>query len=371
MKILLLSTGGKIGGEETFTLNLAKELLNCGHEVEVAYGGDIQRQNLEKNGIKVCPVDITSRSVAGIIKAAKRIARYANDNRFDIIHAQAIGPALMGVMAKRLYKCRIPWIWHNHGITDFAYKYIVRHLNKLDLIIANSDYVKETLKGHGVKANKIKRIHNGISYNDFKASSEEKIANRKSLCKEINIPENDFLSIYVGRLSPEKGVEVFLEGFENFYTDNRDAQCILVGDGAQKQGLQAQINNYKSKNNIHFLGFRSDIRQLVSGCDALVLPSHIETFSLTTLQAFASGTVCIATDVGGTPEQILDKFSGILFPDKDAKALAEALQNLKNDKDYGLYLAENARRLSENYLNVERMTRDIIKVYNDLKEEKI
>lgn len=371
MKILLLSTGGKIGGEETFTLNLARELMTGGHNVEVAYGGEIQRQNLEKNGISVCPVDITSRSAFGIIKAAKKLAHYAADRHFDVVHAQAIGPALMGLMAKRLYKCRVPWIWHNHGITDFAYKHIVKHLNGLDLIIANSDYVKETLKGHGVKAEKIKRIHNGINYNDFKASEEEKITNRKSLCKEIGLRETDFLSIYVGRLSPEKGVEVFLEGFEKFFANNKNAQCILVGDGVQKNELLTQIDGYKSKNNIHLLGFRSDIRQLVSGCDALVLPSHIETFSLTTLQAFASGTVCVATDVGGTPEQILDKFSGILFPDNDVDALAGALQSLKDDREYSLYLADNARRLSENYLNAARMTADIVKVYNDLKKSKI
>lgn len=366
MRILLLSTGGKIGGEETFTRNLAISLKSAGHSVLVAPGGGVQQADLEKRGIEICPVNISSRSPLGLLKASKKIVTYIEHHNIDIVHAQAIGPAIMGVLAKRFYKCNTPWIWHNHGITDFAYKHIVKRLNKLDRIIANSDYVRECLKGHGVKPSVITRIHNGINYSDYFVSEEDRVGFRKRIHDEISVDDSARIIIYVGRLSPEKGVEVLLKSFEQYASTTTDTHCVLVGDGIEKSNLLAQIQSYKCKNQIHFLGFRSDIKELVSGSDVLVLPSHIETFSLTTLQAFASGTPCIGSDVGGTPEQILDKFSGRLFPDNDTTVLVECLHDILDNPDKAVYYSTNARSLSMNYLNSDRMTTDIINVYNTL-----
>ena len=370
MRILLLSTGGKIGGEETFTRNLALSLMKVGHYVEVAYGGDVQKEDLVSKGITVCPVNIQARKPLGLYKAARELTKYVEENKFDVVHAQAIGPAIMGVLAKKFFDCKTPWIWHNHGITDFAYNHIVKHLNSLDAIIANSDYVRESLKGHKVKPEVIKRIHNGICVDDFKIEKSLSVECHSKLISEINASSDDKLLIYVGRLSPEKGVEVFLKAFEDLYGRMKHIRCVLVGDGAQKGELLTQISTYQSKDRIHFLGFRSDIKELVSACDVLVLPSHIETFSLTTLQAFATGTPCVASDVGGTPEQILDKFNGLLFQDNDSKELAAKLEMLLNDKELHEYLVSNAKKLSNSYLNTDRMTKDIEQVYVELINKK-
>ncbi len=366
MKILLLSTGGKIGGEETFTRNLALSLMKHGHSVEVGVGGEVQKQDLEARGISICQIDITSRKPVGLFTAAKRLHSYISDNGFDVVHAQAVGPAIMGVLAKKFGGCKAPWIWHNHGITDFAYKHIVRHLNSLDAIIANSDYVRELLKSHRVNADIIRRVHNGICVNDFAADAESARLSRIALYQEICADEDDKIIIYVGRLSPEKGVEVLLKAFELLYADMQNARCVIVGDGIQKADLLSQISNYKSKQNIHFLGFRKDIKELVSASDVLVLPSHTETFSLTTLQAFAAGTPCVASDVGGTPEQILDKFNGLLFKDGDYEKLASEIKTVISDGALHYYLVKNAKELCESYLNTDRMTEDIEKIYVEL-----
>lgn len=366
MKILLLSTGGKIGGEETFTRNLAINLQKHAHYVEVACGGNVQRVDLESYNIKICPVNIESRTPYGLYKAARELTKYILDNKFEIVHAQAVGPAIMGVMAKKFHKCKTPWIWHNHGITEFAYNHIVKHLNSLDCIVANSDYVKESLKGHGVKSDKIVRIHNGIDFDGFYLDKEQKIELQKKVKDLIKCAVNDRLFIYVGRLSPEKGVDVFLEGFEKVYGVHRNVQCVIVGDGIERDKLIKQKSEYRSYANIHFLGFRSDIRDLIGGCDALILPSHIETFSLTTLQSFASGTPVIGSDVGGTPEQILDKFSGRLFQNRNTEELKDCMIEIIDYPDKANYYAKNAQELSRNYLNSNRMTEEILSVYEKL-----
>ena len=73
MNILLLSTGGKIGGEETFTRNLALSLIKRNHQVTVCPGGEVQKMDLVQHEIPVCEVDITARKPLGLYKAAKEI----------------------------------------------------------------------------------------------------------------------------------------------------------------------------------------------------------------------------------------------------------------------------------------------------------
>lgn len=245
-----MSTGGKIGGEETFTRNLALGLIERGHYVEMAVGGPVQREDAEKAGIRITEIDITGRSPKRIVCAARQLAHYATKNRFDIIHAQAVGPAIMGIIAKKFFGCRIPWIWHNHGITDFAYRFIVRHLNSLDRIIANSDYVREMLTGNGVKRDRIERIHNGIHIADYTVTEQERLDAREAVRKEFSLSADCRIITYVGRLSPEKGVEVLVDAFRTLCISTENVACLLVGDGVQREELQARINSYPCKEKI-------------------------------------------------------------------------------------------------------------------------
>ena len=366
MRILLLSTGGKIGGEETFTRNLALALMQRGHYVEVCPGGQVQKDDLIARGINVCEIDITGRTPWAIFRSAKKLSQYVKVHNFQIVHAQAVGPALMGVYAKKFYKCRVPWIWHNHGITEFAYKYIVPRLDKLDLCISNSDYVYVMLRNHGISLGKSKRIHNGINYKSFEVSEQERIINRRNVQEEFGISSDDKMITYVGRLSPEKGVIHLLKAFEKEYADCKDISLLLVGDGVQRQEFETFASQSSAGVKMHFAGFRSDIKELLSASDLLVLPSLIETFSLTTLQAFAVGIPVVASDVGGTPEQILDDFSGRLFKSEDSDDLKEKLHGVLFSEEKSKRYVENAKALCVNYLNVDRMIDEIEEVYNKL-----
>lgn len=369
MKILLLSTGGKIGGEETFTKNLALSLSERGHLVVVGAGGIVQETDLKKSKIQVAPVDITKRTLWGLYFNTKKLVKYVNDEQFDIVHAQAVGPAIMGVIAKQM-GCNTPWLWHNHGITKFAYKFIVKFLDKLDLVISNSDYVYVALRSHGISLAKSCRIHNGISLDDFTLDAKDKCIALENVRRDLNIPERSLVFTYIGRLSSEKGIEVLLKAFEQLYSIYNNGYCLLVGDGVQKQELLDLIKNFQSKNNIVFAGFRKDIPQVLAASNILVLPSHIETFSLTTLQAFAQGTPVIASDVGGTPEQVLPYFNGLLFKDNDSNDLFAKMKFLLDNQDLSEYYVANARKLSESYLNIDRMTAEIEQVYTKMVEGK-
>ena len=366
MRILLLSTGGKIGGEEVFTRNLALSLTQKGHYVEVCTGGDIQKDDLIAHGIPICEIDITGRTPRKIIMTARQLTDYVVEYRFDIVHAQAVGPALMGVFAKKLFKCKIPWIWHNHGISKFAYRFIVPILDNLNMCISNSDYVYVMLRNHGISLEKCKRIHNGIDYNYFETSHEEQATYRQEVVKEYNIPKTDQIITYIGRLSPEKGVKYLLTAFKKEYESSKNISLLIVGDGVEKSSLVNSIRNTEIEKKVHFTGFRTDVKKLLSASDLLVLPSKIETFGLSITQAFAVGVSVVASDIGGVPEQVLDNFNGLLFTSEYVDDLKDKIHIVLHSKELMDRYTKNAKALCKNYLNIDRMTNEIFNVYSQL-----
>lgn len=359
MKILLLSTGGHIGGEETFTRNLAKELIARGHEVLVAAGGQVQKKDLREKGIPVADIDITQRSVLGLLKAAFRLKRYIDEIKPDVVHCQAAGPAIMGgIILKTCRKRKEKWIYHDHGINKLTYKWLPFFLNTLYLTITNSDFELTRLKAHGVRSDRIMRIHNGIEPGDFTFPDEKRSTMRRKYFEEFGISEGDFVVGYIGRLSPEKGCDMLLPALQNSLKSKKEIKLLIVGDGIMREKLRQETIKYNMEERVVFAGFRSDIPGMLSCIDVLVLPSYMETFSLTTLQAMGAGVPVIASDTGGNPEQVINNFNGFLFETGNSDAFAGRIVEMIHKSDRN-NMGNNGKMLVEKYLNASRMVDEI------------
>lgn len=107
-----------------------------------------------------------------------------------------------------------------------------------------------------------------------------------------------------------------------------------------------------------FAGFRSDIPGMLSCIDVLVLPSYMETFSLTTLQAMGAGVPVIASDTGGNPEQVINNFNGFLFETGNSDAFAGRIVEMIHKSDRN-NMGNNGKMLVEKYLNASRMVDEI------------
>jgi len=360
MRILLLSTGGHIGGEETFTRNLGKALIERGHDVTTAAGGSVQIEDLNAASIPIAEIDITKRRALGLLKGAISLQRYVEHTKPEIIHCQAAGPAIMGGIIRKLgWGKGEKWIYHDHGINKWTYKWLPLFLNSLDLTITNSDFELIRLKANGVKDEKIVRIHNGIVPADYSFSDEKKTNLRKKYRTEFGIPEEDFVLGYIGRLSPEKGCDLLIPACKLVSENsNPGLRLLVVGDGILRSRLQEESLSSGLDKKVIFTGFRTDIPGILTCMDALVLPSYIETFSLTTLQAMGSGIPVIASDTGGNPEQVINNFNGLLFETGKIDSLARKIRLMIDRKDRDI-MGHKGYLLVENYLNASRMVDEI------------
>ena len=369
-RILLASTGGHIGGEETFTRNLALALLAAGHQVWVAPGGPVQRADLEKNTIPIADLPISGRNLPGLIRGARAISDFAVAEKIDIIHCQAAGPAIMGAVCRWL---RLPagnrrWLWHDHGVTAGTYRWLPRILNRLDQSIANSDYELIKLLGNGVRNEKIRRIHNGIDSAVWCLEAQQRAAFRAEIRSRHGIPAEARVWGYAGRLSPEKGCDLFMPSATTVLKHQPNARFLIIGDGVMADSLKAECAAGGISDRVIFCGFQTDMPRYLSAPDVLILPSKMETFSLTVLQAMALQLPVIATDVGGNPEQILSGYNGLLCRNGDAAGLAGCIDRLLASPQECDAMGNAGRRMIEKYLNVDRMVRQIEETYDSLME---
>lgn len=365
LKILLASTGGHIGGEETFTRNLALALIKRGHQVWVAPGGQVQEEDLIRSGIPVARLAIAGRSPAGILKGARSIRNFVRDNDIDIVHCQAAGPAIMGAVSKMLHlsSAKKVWLWHDHGVTERTYKWLPFFLNRLDQSVANSDYELIKLMGNGVKPEKICRIHNGIDPELWDLPEDEKQANRNEIRRKYQIPADAPVWGYAGRLSPEKGCDLFLASYLKIMEQCPEAYFLVVGDGKMSDELHRAFAASPYPDHVRFCGFQTEMTKYLSALDILIMPSYMETFSLTILQAFALRIPVVGTDVGGNPEQIYPEYNGLLCERGNAASLAAAVLRLLRDPETRRQMGNTGVEIIRGYLNIDRMIDQIEATY--------
>jgi len=209
--------------------------------------------------------------------------------------------------------------------------------------------VKNDLINFGITKKPLKIIANGnvngIDLNYFNPSIFSKYDNNVNL-KGIEINENDFVFIFVGRLVRDKGINELISAFLKLKSTSKNLKLLLVGPFENDlDPLNPEtIKVIYECNDIIIVGFQPDIRPYLAISDALVFPSYREGFPNVVLQAGAMSLPCIVTDINGSNEIIIEGHNGIIIPVKDEEALIHAMYKLLSDKEYYSVLKTNARK---------------------------
>ncbi len=141
---------------------------------------------------------------------------------------------------------------------------------------------------------------------------------------------------------------------------NHNTHLFLVGEGPLKQESIDLAQSLKVNHHVHFLGVRKDVPRLLKSADIIVLSSHYEGLSLSSVEGMASGKPFISTRVPGLEEVV--EGAGILFEYKDAKSLVKIIERLQSDKDYYDEIARKCQERSQKY-NFEDMIDQYIQVF--------
>lgn len=220
-----------------------------------------------------------------------------------------------------------------------------------------ANHYKQKLK-NGVE---VRVIPNGINSNDI---YNPILYNRQKQRAELGLKEKDLAVFFMGRLAEEKNPDVFLEVAEKVVKDHNNIHFFVVGDGVlapQVKSKVAQINN----KNVRYLGYQSEIARYLCSADIFVLPSSIEGFPLSILEAMAMKVAVIASDVGAVSDVIDTEINGFVVNPGDVREIAERIVTLVNDRQL-LDEVKNAARqkIEKKYSNIV-LGQNYKKLYRD------
>jgi len=355
MKILHVLWRPKIGGAELFGLGLAK-CHAATNNVSLHYLGarddhlpDLKNPEVTASGMK------SGFDVAGLL----RFGQFVRNGDFDVIHVHqnlpAVAVALLNSRGSVLVK-------HEHGTSGAGWKTPrERALSRLvsryvDVYIANSSHTRDQLIAQEhIPVEKVTVIPCGIDLDKF-----GKPGSGKLLRDELGLSHHTPVVGFVGRLHPQKGPEDFIAVAQEIHVRVPSAHYVLAGDGSLRDAVMERTRETGLTDCVHMLGARSDVPEILSGMDILLVTSRQETQGLVAVEAMAAGVPVIAFAVGGLVEVLGD--AGTLITPRSNGAMAAAAVALLMDEVNHIRMVAKGHARAGDYNN-ETISRDILGKY--------
>jgi len=167
---------------------------------------------------------------------------------------------------------------------------------------------------------------------------------------------------YVGRLAPEKGLDVLLRAIGSL----PDVTTVLVGDGPDRPRLERLGRQLGVSDRICMPGWVKDPRPWYPGFDVLALPSRSEALGIAAIEAMLARLPVVASRVGGTPEVVVDGDTGILVPPDDHEALARGIRSLLAAPALRSKMGESGREIALRRFGLPPMLRSYESIYREL-----
>ncbi len=347
--VLLLSTGLQVGGAERVVLDLARAYVDRSvPTMVVALAND--RQLLDQ--IDTCGINISflgmRKTPAGLVSAARTLARLIRSAGIDIVHAHMPHAALVASATRLLHGVSVPIVHTSHSSrfnpTLALPLRLTRRLRDVDVLFTPSQH-------EALNTARTVVIPNGI-----RLPAPATTASRANRAGPV--------LIFVGRLTDEKNPAALVNAFAALHRSGSAPGAVLkiVGDGPLRHDIARQVARLGLTDTVSLLGLRSDVADLLADADLFVMSSRFEGLPLAVLEAGAAGVPVIAPPVGALPWLLADQCGFLAHPEQLAKTMAEVLANRT---EAGHRAAKLRARILERY-SLDRAVADHLLLYRQL-----
>ena len=391
-KILFVITKSVWGGAGKYVYDLATNLPKDKFDVRVAAAGEGELVQKSRQAGIVCyniknfQRDIgVLKDIAAFFEILKLLYRF----KPDIINTNSSKAGGIVGAASFIYKLQrslapLKLIFTAHGWAFNENRpkwqiFLIKFFSRLTVlfyaqIICVSKFDRQAaLKNKIAPAKKLITIHNGIDAAQYKfLTKEEARQNLKSQISNLtNISQNSklenlFLIGTVGEFTRNKGQEYLIEAVSKLSTVNCQLSTVIVGWGEEISNLKSQISNLGLEDRVFVIEGLSPAAPCLKAFDIFILPSLKEGLPYTLLEAGLAELPVIATNVGGNPEIIENRKTGLLVNPANAEELAEALKNLIDAPELAKILASNLHKKILQRFSLEKMVMETLKVYTSI-----
>lgn len=328
-------------------------------------------QDRKKYGIQIHQVDLERSPYSPKnYKAYKQVVNIIRENKIEYIHCNTPIGGLLGRLAGK--KCKVKKvIYQAHGFHFYGgapkknwliyypiekwlahYTDVLITINSADFKLAKS---KLKLRRNG----KVCYVH-GVGIDLSKYIDLDDI--RKKMRTKMNFNDSDVALISVGELNANKNNRIIIEAIEKL--ENEKIHYFLCGEGALEKELKELAEKKGVLDQVHFLGYRTDVKELLQAADVFVMPSIREGLSRSIMEAMASGLPCVVSRIRGNSDLIKDGEGGYLCETKNVEQYVNAInqllsislrkkmgkKNLERIKKYSMEIVQN--ELTTCYANI-------------------
>ena len=372
MKVVHSCLSQSSGGMEMYSLNTARTLIDAGIDVEfLCYPNSRLCNEALKAGIDVHTLKFRQFfNPINVLQLNKLVC----SNKYDLIHAESTKDLWLLVPALRLTSCKTPLLMTKH-VGSFINKKDLFHrwiYKRIDVALAISQVIKSNLlQTTPLDDARVLLLYDSIDTERFNPVKVK----GKNVRKEFGISKNEILIGMTGRFSPGKGHEEFISAAKYLTEKYSNLKFLIVGEPSRgEDSYAADIKILAAElgliDKIIFAGYRSDIPEVLAAMDIFVFPSHAEAFGMALAEAMSMGKPSVCSNSDGVLEIAVDGNTSYLFENKNSKDLAGKIELLINlpakRKEFGLA----ARRRVINLFNMDKFTKELINIYNNLLEVK-
>jgi len=362
INVLQLVEGFGWGGAEKKLLELVKCLDKRKFNITICSLGLVEhiRGEFENVGVKVTTISRKKRiDISLILKVVKLMKK----ERIDVVMSTLFYADIVGALAGKLAGVKAIFSWETISSPEWllkrrlwSYRFAVRFCDRVIAVSrATARFLREQ---RGVPASKIVVIPYGVDLKRY--TTEENFGIRKKL----GLNRDDRVIGVVGRLHPQKGHVYLIRAAEKIVRNFPKVKFVFAGDGDLRSELEELVRTKNLEKNFMFLGYRSDIPDVIKAFDIFALPSLYEGLPNVVLEAMASGKSVVATGVDGTVEAVVDSVTGYLVPVKDTEALSKAIIKLLEDKELAKQMGKRARERVESDFSLEKQVHSFENLYS-------
>lgn len=353
-----------------FHIPFMRLLQSWGHEVHAAASpAEGRRDAVEAAGVQCWDVPF-ARSATSLQnwKAYRELRSLLKKNHYDLIHVHTPMAAWLGRLATKRTK-QGPVLYTAHGfhfykgaplpywLFYYPAERIAAHWTD-GLIVMNSEDLERAKRMGFVEGKNLFYVHGvGVDLERFSSSPID----GDSIRKELGLDDKDVAVTCVAEFTSTKNHAFLLAAWRRVVREEPRGRLLLIGNGELQKAMERKVN-VENIPHVRFLGYRSDVPQLLQATDIFILPSRREGLPRSVMEAMAAGKPVVATDVRGSRDLVEHGVTGLLVKLGDVDGLAEALLRLIRDPGLRERLGQAGRAKIQAY-SIDRVIQEMSEIY--------
>ena len=365
MKILYVTT---IGATMGFFRDFIKKLINEGHTVDIATNQSTSKvpEIYEELGCKIYNISCTRSPLnKNTVRAIGEIKKIVNENEYDIVHCHTPIAAMctrLACIKARKKGTKVFYTAHGfhfykgaplkNWLMYYPIEKICSYFTDTLITINKEDYALACKK---MKAKKIEYVH-GVGLDTQKIFNT--VVDRQKKREELGISDEAVMLLSVGELNQNKNHETVIKALAQ--VNDKNVHYFIAGTGGKEEYLKSLAEDLGISENVHILGFRSDVVELYKSADVFVHPSFREGLPVSLMEAMCSGLPCIVSQIRGNQDLVENSLNGFCCNPFNEREFADAIEK---------FVADKKMREEMGKQNIEKVKLfDISNVINDMEK---